>query len=289
MLVRIAAMMLAVLAATEARKGEVIRKPVKYSITAPVPSEYLSPEAVPTTWDWRNVNGISYLSEPKNQHIPQYCGSCWAHGSTSAVNDRYKIMRNNSWPDIDLSIQVILNCAQSAAGTCDGGDDGAVYQYLHDKGIPDITCQQYQAADFACKPENVCRTCSPTAGCSAVANYTIFKVGDFGPVTGADAMMAEIYARGPISCGIDASYIEDYTGGIINNPTKDWNIDHIVSVVGYGIANQNNTNVPYWIVRNSWGTYWGNEHGFFYIVRGQDQLGIESACNWAVPIVPPGF
>lgn len=47
-------------------------------------------------------------------------------------------------------------------------------------------------------------------------------------------MMAEIYARGPISCGIDASFIEDYTGGVFYNPTTDWSIDHIIALVGWG-------------------------------------------------------
>jgi hypothetical protein len=44
--------------------------------------------------------------------------------------------------------QVILNCAQDTAGSCDGGDDIGVYAYFQETGIPDVTCQQYQAKDF---------------------------------------------------------------------------------------------------------------------------------------------
>ena len=88
-------------------------------ITTPQPKDYLSSNYLPTNWDWRDVDGTNFCTKNLNQHIPQYCGSCWAHGSMSALADRIKIQRKGgewreSWPDINLAIQVLLNCGSEA-------------------------------------------------------------------------------------------------------------------------------------------------------------------------------
>ena len=93
-------------------------------------------------------------------------------------------------------------------------------------------------------------------------------------------MRAEINARGPIACTVAVTEaFENYMGGIFNDTTGAKSLDHEISVVGWGVST---TGVKYWIGRNSWGTYWG-ESGWFRIVRGTDNLGIESNCDWAVP------
>ena len=233
------------------------------------------------------MSGVNYVTKNLNQHIPTYCGSCWAHGAMSSLADRVKIMRGAAWPDINFAIQVILNCGQNVAGTCHGGTATGAFQYVKDNGIPDDTCQQYKAVDDQCSDENVCRNCNPwgESNCFAVpkSNYTNYQITEYGTVQGEKKMMAEIYARGPIACGVDAGPLEDYYGGILYDHTGARDIDHIISVVGWGEGKlENGTTVPYWIVRNSWGMYWG-EHGWFRVVRGLDQLGIEEQCSWGVP------
>jgi cathepsin X len=93
-------------------------------------------------------------------------------------------------------------------------------------------------------------------------------------------MMQEIYKEGPIACGIASGKIlHEYTGGIIEDTTGNKGINHEISIVGWG--EEDGTN--FWIIRNSWGHSWG-ESGFFRIVRGVDNLGIESECSWAIPV-----
>lgn len=71
----------------------------------------------------------------------------------------------------------------------------------------------------------------------------------------ADATMAEIYARGPVAATINAEPIVGYKGGIFTDDSHSQATNHIVSIVGYGTDEE--TGTKYWIVRNSWGQYWG--------------------------------
>ena len=92
-------------------------------------------------------------------------------------------------------------------------------------------------------------------------------------------MMQEIYQRGPIACGIAVpAALENYTSGIFEDTTGDQNIVHDVSIVGYGVEN----GTKYWVVRNSWGSHFG-ESGFVRVIRGINNIAIETDCAWAVP------
>ena len=97
-------------------------------------------------------------------------------------------------------------------------------------------------------------------------------------------IMAEIYARGPVKASINAAGISDYEGGIITNTSFpdvfNRTHNHGVSLVGWGFDDV--SQLQYWIIRNSWGQYWG-ESGFFRLQLGQNLLGIESNIAWAAP------
>lgn len=117
---------------------------------------------LPKEFTWANKDGTNYLSWTRNQHIPQYCGSCWAMGTTSALADRYNIANKNRKSNWALSPQVILNC--HAGGTCHGGDPSGVWEYAKEHGIPPDSCQNYSASNplnKQCSGKSVCEDCSP--------------------------------------------------------------------------------------------------------------------------------
>ena len=94
--------------------------------------------------------------------------------------------------------------------------------------------------------------------------------------------MAEIYKYGPVAVTANAIPLETYTRGVFDNTTYSKDTDHIVSIVGWEYDPDSTTHKCHWIVRNSWGEYWG-EMGFFYIEMGFNLLGIGSEIAWATP------
>jgi cathepsin X len=233
----------------------------------------------------------------------------------AALNDRIKIARKGAFPDVMLSRQAAMNCVTALSAPdmpppgCNGGDPWSIHSYMSKHALPDESCQPYEAKNGMCNAEGQCRNCfhpemvaDPTTpkveysspGCWAVP-FVGFKVSEYGGVVGEAAMQKEILSRGPIVCSLaaDATFLLDYKKHLVDSvyidPTyfpqdgsaslhNKSEIDHDVEVTGWGVSARG---VPYWMVRNSWGTYWG-ERGWFKLLRGHNHLFIEEDCQWAV-------
>lgn len=293
----------------------------------PLPYTYISKLDLPSQFFWGNVNGTSYLTRMLNQHIPQYCGSCWAHSSMSVLADRIKISQlfhprqqhiddddsstndkaTTTNTDIQLSIQFLLNCGSEVAGSCSGGSATGAFEYIkHHAGyIPYETCQPYIACsaestqgfcpwvDNICTPSNICRTCTPDGNCQAITSFPNATISEYGVYARDDdddvsimlhKIKAEIYARGPLKTALNAEPLMHYKGGIIRDDPALRNMthNHGVSIVGWGRTSEEEDDTDYWIVRNSWGEYWG-EMGFFRVETGWNLMGIEHKVAWATP------
>mmetsp|Transcript_20088 Transcript_20088/g.55926 ORF Transcript_20088/g.55926 Transcript_20088/m.55926 type:complete len:371 (-) Transcript_20088:345-1457(-) len=278
---------------------------VHSKIKSALPHTYVEKNDLPDSFSWSDVDGVSYLTKSLNQHIPQYCGSCWAHGALSSLADRIKIARKGQGDDINLSIQFILNCGTEAAGSCHGGYHTSTYQFIMDTGyVPYDTCLPYIACsdestdgicpnvDTTCSAINTCKTCNTFSGmggaCTEIDVFPNATVQEYGLIDYDDdnkdkvvhEIMSEIYVRGPVAATINAEPIVKYTGGVFTDDSFDQDTNHIVSIVGW--ARDQDSGIQYWIVRNSWGQYWG-EMGYMRLEVGKNLLGIEGEVAWATP------
>lgn len=236
---------------------------------------------LPKNHDWANFNSKNFLSQIRNQHNPNYCGSCWAQAVASSISDRIAILRNNKFPEIVLSPQYLMNCETHSQG-CKGGSPYWALKHIHDNFIVDDSCAPYQAKDgIQCNDLSTCKDCLEDEGCWAVEKYHTYKLKEFGklPKFDVDAMMNEIYLRGPIVCAMNAEPIVGFKGGKVFDSEVKGNLNHAISIVGYGVDEDG---TPFWRVRNSWGEQWA-EDGFFRIKRGNNQLRIEEFCYYGVP------
>jgi len=198
---------------------------------------------------------------------------------------------------INLSIQFLLNCSP---GSCHGGSAIRTYKWIkEDAGfVPYDTCQSYIACssestegfcphvDTTCSAINTCQTCSRDENkngyCREITHFPNATIADYGTYShDIDATMAEIYVRGPIQASINGTAIHNYKGGIISDSSlENTGHNHGVSIVGWGFDDV--TKTRHWIVRNSWGQFWG-EMGFFRVEMGRNLLGIEAHLAWATP------
>jgi len=235
--------------------------PVTEDVAAVTPSMDLG--ALPAAFDWRDKDGVNWMTSVKDQNP---CGTCWVHGTLGSLEAAINIYRDDPDIDMDLSEQMILSCAApNITPTCSGGEPVEAYDYLvWDGGVPDEACFTYQCP--ASSPSAVpCNCCPDWADKAWEITYA-----QVSPDT-TDAYKAALMEYGPLGVPMRAN--DDwfsYTGGIYQPvlESEEWmdafaldEPNHWITMVGYDDAG------GYWIVKNSWSRDWGEE-GYGKILYG---------------------
>ncbi|XP_068565618.1 dipeptidyl peptidase 1 [Cebidichthys violaceus] len=254
--------------------GPASRIPVRVRPMPVKASEVKVVSALPEHWDWRNVDGVNFVSPVRNQAS---CGSCYSFASMGMLEARVRILTNNSETPI-LSPQQVVSCSEYSQG-CDGGFPYLIGKYVQDFGIVDESCFPYTATDSPCGVPQNC-------GRMYTAEYSY--VGGFYGGCSEMAMMLELVKNGPMGVAFEVyPDFMHYKEGIYHHtgladPFNPFELtNHAVLLVGYGRCHK--TGQKYWIVKNSWSTGWG-EDGYFRIRRGSDECAIESIAVAANPI-----
>jgi len=223
---------------------------------------------LPTSWDWRNVSGVNYVSEVRNQAS---CGSCYAYSSLGMLEARVKIATKNT-KDFVFSTQDVVSCSLLSQG-CEGGFPYLVAgRYAKDYGVVEETCNPYIGKDGACSTKTCLRHYVESYG----------YVGGYYGGCSEEAMKKSLVEGGPLSVSFEVyNDFMMYKGGVYHhtgftkiNDFEPFEItNHAVLLVGYG--HDLELGEDYWTIKNSWGPGWG-EGGFFRIRRGVDECAIES-------------
>ncbi|KAJ1179153.1 hypothetical protein NDU88_004389 [Pleurodeles waltl] len=219
----------------------------------------------PDSMDWRKKG--NFVTPVKNQGP---CGSCWTFSTTGCLESAVAIATGKL---LSLSEQQLVDCAQAFNNHgCNGGLPSQAFEYIrYNRGIMSEDAYPYTAENGTChfQPGKA------AALVKDVVNITmndelgmVQAVGNSNPVSFAFQVTSDfmLYARGV--------YKSDTCE---KTPDK---VNHAVLAVGYGQEGD----MPYWIVKNSWGPRWGMD-GYFNIERGSNMCGLATCASYPVPQV----
>ncbi|KAK9877091.1 hypothetical protein WA026_016833 [Henosepilachna vigintioctopunctata] len=211
---------------------------------------------LPESVDWREKGAVREVKDQGG------CGSCWSFSTTGVLEGQFSIVKNE---DITFSEQNLVDC-NDVNGGCGGGWPVDALAYVKESGIEKEADYPYEERNGQCRsdPSKVVK----------ISGYEQIPEGDEAALTEAVA------TKGPVSiCLYASSEFHAYASGILKEPSCSKNrFTHAVLVVGYGSENGED----YYIVKNSWGTYWGDE-GYIKLARNYDNMcGLASRAVIAV-------
>ncbi|OHT02184.1 Pro-cathepsin H [Tritrichomonas foetus] len=218
-------------------------------------------KVAPESFDWRDRAVVNPIKDQAQ------CGSCWAFSAISAAESAYAIKNRNL---LQFSEQNLVDCVTTSYG-CSGGNPETALLYVLAAQMGMFMSEDdypYTGVD---------------GGCLWNINKAIGSYSDITRINGGDEddMANKIATIGVASVCIDAvKAFQAYTGGIYddNDTCFSFFLNHAINCVGYGSEN----GTPYWIVRNSWGTDWGEE-GYIRMLRGVDICGISTSAFVSLP------
>jgi len=216
--------------------------------TVSVPRKDIKLEDLPAEVDWRQQGVITGVRDQGR------CGSCWAFAATSAMASYAKI-NDMSHDLLELSPQHIVSCTPNplkcgGTGGCMGSIEPLAYTYASLFGV--VTEQDYPYESQNGANDDVCKF---------DARQTDVSVMTMGwatlPHNDMLSVMDHLANVGPLSASVAASDWGMYFGGVFDGCDYDEDIvvNHAVLLMGYGT---DATDGDYWLIKNSWGTGWGD-------------------------------
>ncbi|TKS88302.1 Cathepsin S [Collichthys lucidus] len=215
--------------------------------------------SLPPVLDWRDKGLVTDVK------MQGSCGSCWAFSAVGALEGQLK---KSTGVLMSLSPQNLVDCSINYGNHgCNGGFMTYAFEYVMEKGIDSDVAYPYIGRCGQCKykPEYRAANCK---------NYAMLPKGN------ESALKKAVAKIGPISVAIDASRpnFAFYHHGVYKDHTCTHHVNHGVLVVGYGRERGHD----YWLVKNSWGTKYGDE-GYIKMARNRhNQCGIALYASYPI-------
>jgi len=207
--------------------------------------------------DWRTKGIVNPVKDQGK------CGSCWAFSATSSIESAWAQAGN---PLVQLSEQQMVDCSRSYGNLgCNGGYEDRAFLYIKTVGGQELSSDYpYTASNGKCSFDK-------SKIKASIVGYQVLPQQDCaGLMTSA--------TQQPVSVGVAVTQpFQSYSSGVFSITNCGLDINHAVNVEGYGTDSTTNQN--FWLVRNSWGTSWG-EQGYIRMNRAvQLPDGICGICD----------